>query len=211
LTEKAEAMDTTQFSHQHAIEVLETDRCKYLLEEIFDVINEIDDAAIIKKFSTLPPAKSISRALNDLLKAGLVARGWEAESPIFQAKGYKGQKWRLDFAKETISIEIAFNHGEAIPWNLLKPVMASQLNHIEKAIQTEVGVVICATKAMKRAGNFDSAVGEYEKFLKYFQPMQAVLPTPILLIGLDAPKSFHVKGKVTNGHNKGSVVMHENY
>ena len=31
-----------------------------------------------------------------------------------------GRRWRLDFAKESISLEVAFNHGEAIAWNLLK-------------------------------------------------------------------------------------------
>jgi len=200
-----------QFSHQHAIEVLETSRCKPLLDEVIEAISGVTDDNVIHKFASLPPAKSISRAINDLLKERLVEKGWLAESPIFQARGYRGKKWRLDFAKDKVSIEVAFNHGEAIPWNLLKPVMASQLNHIEKAVQTEVGVVICATKAMKTAGNFDSAVGEFEKFLTYLLPMQAVLPTPILLIGLDAPHSFHVKGVKEGGREFGSVVRHENY
>ena len=203
-------MEFVRYSHQHAEEVLQTPRCKPGLDEIFDVIAGIGDDDIIHKFGSLPPAKSISKAINALLKDQFVSRGWTPESPIFQARGYSGKKWRLDFAKGQISVEVAFNHGEAIPWNLLKPVMASQLNHIEKAIQTEVGVVICATRAMKISGNFDSSVGEYEKFLRYFQPLQAALPTPILLIGLDAPMSFHVEGEFLDGHNRGSVVLHEN-
>ncbi len=71
----------------------------------------------------------------------------------------------MDFAKEDISIEVAFKHSEAIAWNLIKPVLASELNHVPKAIQTKVGVIISATKTMKKAGGFDSAVGNYEKFL----------------------------------------------
>jgi hypothetical protein len=33
--------------------------------------------------------------------------------------------WRLDFARESMSVEVSFNHGEALAWNLLKPVLAS--------------------------------------------------------------------------------------
>ena len=94
--------------------------------------------------------------------------------------------------KEKISVEVAFNHGEAIAWNLIKPVLASELNHVAKDIQTSAGIIICATNGMKKAGNFDSAVGSYEKFLRYLLPLQNMLPTPILIIGLDAPDSFHV-------------------
>lgn len=79
-----------------------------------------------------------------------------------------------------------------IAWNLIKPVLASELNHVAKDIQTSAGIIICATNGMKKAGNFDSAVGSYEKFLRYLLPLQNMLPTPILIIGLDAPDSFHV-------------------
>ena len=91
-----------------------------------------------------------------------MAFGWREESPIFQDTDYQGDTWRLDFAKENISIEVAFNHGSVIAWNLLKPVLASELNHVQKAIQTKVGVIICATDGMKTTGGFDGAVGSYE-------------------------------------------------
>ena len=192
-------------SHQHAEEVLASGRFQPLLREIIRVIEGISDENIIEQFNSMKPAKSLSKAINVLLKVNLVREGWSAESAIFQGKEFKAKKWRLDFAKETISIEVAFNHGEAIAWNLLKPVMASQQNHIKKAITTEVGVIICATKGLKVAGNFDNAVGEYEKFLRYLTPMQAVLPTPLLIIGLEVPKSFQVVGKKINGKNIGAI------
>jgi hypothetical protein len=101
-------------------------------------------------------------------------------------------RWRLDFAKENISIEVAFNHGEAIAWNLMKPVLSSELNHVEKESQTRIGVVIMATEAMKKAGGFDSAVGTYEKAIRYLKPLQNQLSCPMVLIGLEAPKSFRI-------------------
>ena len=45
---------------------------------------------------------------------------------------------------------------------------------------------------MKKAGNFDSAVGSYEKFLRYLLPMQNMLPTPLLIVGLEPPESFYI-------------------
>lgn len=150
--------------------------------------------------------KSLSIVINELLRKRLSAKGWKTESPIFKDPEYgdgvkSGKKslknpknpWRLDFAKGSISVEVAFNHGEAIPWNLLKPVIAGELNHVQKEIQTEFGIVICATDALKKKGNFDSAVGEYEKILKYLKPLRNFLTVPILVVGLQAPKTFRIE------------------
>lgn len=204
-------MEYEFYSHHYAAEVLRTDERKRRLDEITEVIEGVSDDQIIHRFAAGPAGKSISKAINDLLKDGLVAKGWTPEAKIFQGSEYTDKRWRLDFAKKPISVEVAFNHGEAIAWNLLKPVLASQLNHVKKEIEdTDVGVVICATEGMKEAGNFDSAVGEFEKFIRYLQPLQVVLPTPILLIGLKKPRTFYVEGTETNGRNIGSVVRIEN-
>jgi hypothetical protein len=136
--------------------------------------------------------KSISRAINLLLHNRLETKGWNPESAIFNDPDYLQARWRLDFAKENISIEVAFNHGEAIAWNLMKPVLSSELNHVEKESQTRIGVVIMATEAMKKAGGFDSAVGTYEKAIRYLKPLQNQLSCPMVLIGLEAPKSFRI-------------------
>lgn len=167
-------------------------------QEIITVLDEISDEDIIAEYNSLARTnkKSLSEPINRLIRNRLIACGWQSESAIFNDSRYTeerdNKKWRLDFAKNSISIEVAFNHGEAIAWNLIKPVLASELNHVEKAIQTSAGVIICATNNMKTVGNFDSAVGSYEKFLRYLQPMQNMLPTPILIIGLTAPESFYI-------------------
>ena len=169
-----------------------------LYQEILEVLDGIDDAAIIAEYNAnrRENIKSLSEPINSLIRSRLSALGWQAESAIFSdptyAEARDKKRWRLDFAKESISIEVAFNHGEAIAWNLIKPVLASELNHVAKDIQTSAGVIICATNDMKKAGNFDSAVGSYEKFLRYLLPLQNMLPTPILIIGLEAPESFYI-------------------
>jgi hypothetical protein len=75
--------------------------------------------------------------------------------------------------------------------------MASELNHVEKQLDLGegVGVIICASKALKDAGGFDRVVGEYEKFIRYLKPMRNQLTVPLLLVGLDAPETFKIEKK----------------
>jgi hypothetical protein len=179
-----------------------------LWSEITDSIEEITDASLIDMFRGMSrKSKSLSECINDKIRENLVGRGWSAESPIFQDSDYRGKKWRLDFAKEAMSIEVGFNHGEAIAWNLLKPVMASEMNHISKAIQTEIGVIITASKALKIAGGFDSAVGELEKYIRYLRPMSTILPTPLVLVGLLPPETFRIAHQVGENNKKYGVIV----
>ena len=180
---------------------------KSVWNELLTTIEDITDNEIIEHHKSNPrKAKSISESINNILKSKLVALGWNKESSIFQNDEYSGNRWRLDFAKESISVEVAFNHGEAIAWNLIKPVLASELNHVQKEINTDIGVIICATKELKDKGGFDGAVGEYEKFLTYLNPLRDVLSVPIVIIGLEAPTSFEIKVEKINGKNQGIIV-----
>ena len=54
---------------------------------------------------------------------------------------------------------MAFNDGEAIAWNLLKPVLSAELTTLQKAVQTSGGVIITATEAMKRAATSIAQLG----------------------------------------------------
>ncbi len=167
--------------------------------EIIDVISAISEEQLIAKHQSYGldnienTPKSLSKAINDLLKEGLVSKGWIAESGIFQDVDYQGDTWRLDFAKQDISIEVGFNHSSVIAWNLTKPVLASELNHVQKAIQTKIGVIITATEELKQNGGFDGAIGTYEKYLDYLPPLNNILTVPLFIIGLKAPISFRVE------------------
>jgi hypothetical protein len=202
-------------SHRYGELILEQ-KFPELWEEIKSAIESISDDEIIKvqkdKYSK---QKSLSKALNFLIKEKLVGKGWTAESHIFQYdkedtegidyKAYKRGAWRLDFAKEDVSIEVAFNHGGDIAWNLLKPVLSAEVNHVAKAQQTRVGIVICATEELKKAGGFDSAIGFYEKINTYLLPLSNYLTVPVAIVGLKAPRTFDMevikdKDKKNRGH-----------
>ena len=204
-------MDYKLHSFRHAEIILNNEPTfSTVWNELLSTIKSISDEEIIIHHENNPrKAKSISESINNILKIKLVKLGWNEESYIFQDDEYSGNRWRLDFAKESISVEVAFNHGEAIAWNLIKPVLASELNHVQKEIDTEIGVIICATKKLKDKGGFDGAVGEYEKFLTYLDPLRDVLSVPIVIIGLESPKSFEIEVKKVNGKNQGIVKRSE--
>lgn len=196
-------------AHRYADAII--DREPYLKQrflEFIDALAGISDQDLIDDFymkKTMHTArktnfKSLTPSINDLLKQRMaVIPGWECEVDIFNdtTGTVVNTEWRLDFAcRGGFAVEVAFNHGEAIAWNLLKPVLASELNHVQKAIQTKLGIYVCATEAMKKAGNIDSASGSYEKVQRYLMPMMGQLTTPMMLIGIDAPETFWID-KVT--------------
>ncbi|MED3653989.1 hypothetical protein P4489_06635 [Heyndrickxia sporothermodurans] len=199
-------------SHRNALTILENEpEFREAWEEVRHILSKISDDMMIECYEEhfRSKNKSLSTTINRLLKEEFESFGWSGESPIFQEPRYKdvkGDYWRLDFAKDDISIEVAFNHSTVIAWNLLKPVLASELNHVQKAIQTKLGIVICATQDMKVAGNFDGAIGTYEKFIDHLRPLMNQLSVPLLIIGLEPPKSFRMSEVKENGRKLGSIM-----
>lgn len=192
-------MNYITHSFRHANVILREAQFNNQFDNLETILKSITEDDIIYKHESYgandieQTPKSISKAINELLKERFLSYGWADESGIFQDKQYTGDTWRLDFAKDDISIEVAFNHSTVIAWNLIKPVLASELNHVEKAIQTKIGVIITATNAMKIAGGFDGAIGTYEKFLDYLPPLQNLLTVPLLIIGLTPPVNFKIE------------------
>lgn len=200
-------------SHRNALTILENEEeFRDSWNEIQYILNNLTDERIIECFNThfTSSNKSLSKAINKLLKEDFSKLNWSTESPIFQETQYKNKRnktWRLDMAKNNISVEVAFNHGGTTAWNLLKPVLASELNHVQKAIQTKMGVIICATQGLKKTGNFDNAIGTYEKYLLHLKPMMNQLSVPMLLIGLEAPETFVVSERNVGNRKLGEILM----
>ncbi|WP_299521048.1 BglII/BstYI family type II restriction endonuclease [Winogradskyella sp.] len=194
-------MNYISHSFRHAQVILQEPKFINQYNELNAILDSITDSQIIEKHLSYgyknieKTPKSISKAINDLLKERFTKNNWLSESGIFQDNQYTGDTWRLDFAKKDISVEVAFNHATVIAWNLIKPVLASELNHVQKAIQTRIGVIITATNDMKQLGGFDSAIGTYEKFLDYLPPLRNLLTVPLLVIGLTPPETFRIEHK----------------
>jgi hypothetical protein len=193
-----------------------------LWEEIARCITEITDEDLIEHFNGAKrKAKSISGAINSVIDKNLVGEGWKRQSRIFKDRDtYKGTTWTLDFSKSAhdgnsgqtgIAVEVVFNHGEAIAWNLIKLSLAAENNFVRKEteIGNGVGIYVCATDALKQSGGFDGAVGEYEKVLKYLNPLNAKIIRPIVVVGLLPPKTFkieHFADPSNSGKTLGRIV-----
>ena len=198
---------------------------KRLFDGFAGIISGLTDSEIIEHFKANHEGrvKSLSLSINALLDQKLIAAGWMPQANIFAESAYgHDRRWRLDFSKKIdiednsfpdytvsresgIAVEVAFNHGEAIAWNLVKPTLAAEQNHVKKAIQADIGIIVTATDRLKAAGAFDSAVGSYEKFLTYMRPMSNILTAPLLIIGLDAPETFRVR-QVARGNKKIGLI-----
>lgn len=191
-------MEYITYSHRFADLVLDkNDRFKNDFDEIKNVIKSISEEDLKKGYledkKKRSSAKSLSVTINRIIKEKLEHKGWISEAAIFREDEYlKNKTWRLDFTKNDISIEVGFNHGGDIAHNLMKPVIASELNHVKKDNQTELGIIICATDALKASGGFDGAVGPMEKYISYLKPYSNYITVPLLIIGLLPPKSFKI-------------------
>ena len=204
-------MDFTIHPHRHSDLIFAgIDELKAEWLEICDAIASVDEESIILEFESEPrAAKSISQAINRLIKRELVARGWNQEVYIFADREYAQQArgvWRMDFAKEHLCVEVAFNHRSDISWNLLKPTLASELNHVRKAMQADGGVIISATQEMKDAGGFDSAVGTFDDYVQYLKPLSQILSAPLMRVGLEAPTTFRIEHESRGSRKVGHVV-----
>jgi hypothetical protein len=213
-------MDFILEDHNNAIDIVKSNvELGILWHEITEALGAITDSRIMEQVPKSKNKMSLSAAINDLIDLELKKRGWTAQSAIFQGAKYKDKRWRLDFSKRIenpqkgitgMAVEVAFNHGEAIAWNLMKPVLAAEINHVgvETDIGAGIGIYICATRNLKTAGGFDGAVGEYEKVLRYLFPMSQKLTRPLIIVGLEAPKTFKIikkKDPVTK-KNTGEMV-----
>lgn len=213
-------MDYVTHDHRFALNIVGSNpELKSLWEEILEVVSSISEEALIAEYTSGKSRMSISEALNRLLDKGLKEKGWTAQSAIFQGEEYADKKWKLDFSKRIkqpeksitgMAVEVAFNHGEAIAWNLMKPVLAAEINQVETQtnIGSGIGVYICATADLKEVGGFDGAVGEYEKVLRYLNPMFQKLTAPLIILGLKAPETFRIaktKNPVTK-KTSGAIV-----
>ena len=189
-------------------------------------IESVTDDSVIRHFTenfTGKPVKSISRSINTLLDDALSSMGWTSQSQIFSSSEYGDHAWRLDFAKSIsevdfegsgspdrnsgISVEVAFNHQGNISWNLIKPVIASEINHVPKNIQTSLGIVIAATEDLKSMGGFDSAVGTFENYVSNLLPLRNLLTVPIAVVGLEAFESFKIVHEKIGSQNFGKIEI----
>jgi hypothetical protein len=205
-------MKFKSYSHRHA-DIILKEKYSDGYSELLKVIAEVTEEKLIKEFlyddnnKPRTPVVSLSPAINRVFKKEFIKMKWEVEPPIF--KGDKYQKnpitnrkispFRLDFAKDQqISVEVMFNHAGDIGHVLLKPVLASEKNHVEKEYKTEIAVLITQTTELKRMILTDNATSTYEQTIDYIQPYHNWITVPTLIIGLEPLETFKMTGPKKN-------------
>jgi len=213
--------------HRHGLTVAYDGTYKSDFEEFLGVITGITDQDLIDEFnrktdlrnnSNRVLTKSLSDSINRLIDKRLTQKGWSRQSKIFGDKRFKDMRWTLDFAKQTngvgtFCVEVVFNNAGSLGWNLLKPVLACEQNHVDKAIETKIGIIVLATKEMKASCGFDKAIATFEDAPLYLSAMSNIISaTPIVVVGLCAPHSFkieHYMAEYAGGRRRkaGRIVM----
>lgn len=199
-------MEFITHSHRNASEVFRTEEFAQDWQEFQSILSYISDENLAKHFQANYQGrlKSLAATINNLIRERLVQSGWQKEAAIFHdAELEKEKTWRLDFAKNNLCVEVAFNHGEATAWNLFKPVLSSELNHVKKAIQTKGGIVVFVTEEMKAAGGFDGAVMTFERVKSHLRAFHTLIPVPLMIVGLKAPTSFRISQVKEGGKVRG--------
>jgi hypothetical protein len=213
------------YSHRFAVQIISKNPpLGKLYDEILQAVNSISEEDLLTThIERFPKQKSLSKSLNYLIDSRLtdtafIAEPWKRQSKIFKGAEYQRARettWTLDFSKATeivksdiedgetsmtlvpsgIAVEVAFNHGEAAAWNILKPVLAAELNHVEKetTIGEGLGVLIVVSQEMADLGGFDGAVGDFERYMKHIKVMRNQLTVPMMLIAISAPVKYFVE------------------
>ena len=200
-------------SQHNALQLLENDE-DWL--ELLSIIENISDDDILAQFNG-DKNKSLSVAINAIFKQRLIALGWQSECRLFSSEDYENHNtleddydnhnWTIDFFKNRISLEVGFNHSGEAQWNVIKLALSILGNEVPKQLTAEIGILICATEALKKYGGFDGAISTYEKNLKFFRPMKVFSPTPILVIGLERAVSFDIIHESRNNKLLGKIQL----
>ena len=125
-------------------------------------------------------------AINRLFRERLAPSGWIEEPRLFPADEEALRKWKMDFIKARIGVEVSFNHAEAVPWTFTRLNIAGESDKVLSEHRIDVGVAFFATETLKRWARMDSAVGTFELAKAWLEMMRPIMPIPILIVGLSA-------------------------
>jgi len=184
-------MDYVYMDFRNALTILQS---RVAWSDLESAIHSLTPTAILDRHKRMvdaraadgkgPPAggqTAVNATFDELLPE---VNGWTHQPRLFRSREL--EKWKMDFLRQGIGIEVSFNHAEAIPWQFTRLNVAGESERVLPAAQIDVGVVICATRSFKTWARMDSSVGTFDTFKAWLREMRPILPVPILLIGLDA-------------------------
>jgi len=178
-----------------------------VFNELTNILNSIDEEEIIFQFnSENKKTKSISDSLTSIFSQNLLDNKWISQQHIFKAlDNIYDTSWMFDFYKNDVSLEICFDHAGVIIKNLLTAEVGYKSNKIEKLCKSSLSIFIVCSKEMKKLGGFDRAIGDIDKYISAIEKLSNIITTPIVLISLNAPKTFKVVHQKIMNSNQGII------
>jgi len=161
--------------------------------ELIGALSAITDVDIVARHQTYPkPPAGAQTALNEIIKERLAAFGWEPEPRLFEPGD--GPEWAMDFHdRSAIGVEVVFNHNSYSPLILNKLLLARRYEGVKASSRIRIGVVVAATKRLKKWGRMDGSVATFESFRDTWLPyLGPIVTMPVMLIGLDAEHGDNV-------------------
>jgi hypothetical protein len=125
-------------------------------------------------------------SLNRLFRERLIPLGWLPEPRLFPDSDQGLRKWKMDFIKAGIGVEVSFNHSEAIPWTFTRLNIAGESEQVLDEARIDVGVAFFAMESLKQWARMDNAVGTFEWATAWLKMMKPIMPVPVLVVGLSA-------------------------
>lgn len=159
-------------------------------DELQRELMAIDDQEIVREHQAIcsrvnrAPAGG-QTAINSRIRSRLEPLGWTPEPRLFTDADPNVRRWKMDFIKAKLGVEIAFNHSEAVPWNFTRLNLAGEATSVQRSSQIEVGVAVFATKGLKDWCKMDGSVGTFDLAINWLELMKPVMPIPIMVVGLD--------------------------
>jgi len=139
-----------------------------------------------------PPVGGQS-VLNELINQRLELAGWETQLYVLgdvfdETKGRpsKLNYWSMDFKKGDIGVEVSFNNAGVLAQNILRLSVMSETTTRPREELIRVGILVTATERLKAWSGMDSTVLTFESVNKVLPLVTFNIPTPIVVVGLDA-------------------------
>lgn len=180
-------------SHRLGLDLLEHGRYEAEWHQLKEMVGFLTEGIILEKHLEISraallrgknPPVGLQTALNSVVKETLEpGMGWQGQVRLFSgSEALAG--WTMDFLKNRVGVEVAFNHASYFPWIFTRLNIAGESDDVDEASRIDVGVTICSRQDLKTWGRMDPAVGVFEQVSRWLQKMRPIMPTPLVLIGL---------------------------
>ena len=135
------------------------------------------------------------RAINYVFKERLTQLGWNSEVLVFPTPSYAKKQGieppsqdfperKIDFMKNHLGIEIAFNHESYLERILFRLNVASEADGVIPGHEVVAGIIVVASDRVKRWGRMDPSVATYEGAQRTLEFVRHSFSVPLILVGL---------------------------